>query len=121
MGVRQLSMVTIQVRDIDTVRAWYTDMLGLSVAWLEPDEFCVLSFPGGGPALALATDHPDRIGADPRTGWTPIVTVDDFDATVAGLRAKGVCFDAFEEGAEEGYRLVRVADPEDNVIGLTAS
>jgi hypothetical protein len=31
-----------------------------------------------------------------------------------------VRFDAEEEGADEGYRLVRIADPEGNVIGLSA-
>jgi catechol 2,3-dioxygenase-like lactoylglutathione lyase family enzyme len=121
MGPRQLSMVTVQVRDLDAARAWYTDVLGLSVGWLEPGEFCVLSLPGGGPALALATDHPERVGgAGPATGWTPIITVDDFDATLADLRASGVRFDAEEEGADENYRLVRIADPEGNVIGLSA-
>ena len=120
MALRQISMVTVQVRDLDTVRAWYIDVLGLAVAWLEPGEFCVLSLPGGGPALALATDHPERIGADPATGWTPILTVEDFDETVAALRAGGVRFDAEEEGGDEGYRLVRIADPEGNVIGLSA-
>jgi catechol 2,3-dioxygenase-like lactoylglutathione lyase family enzyme len=113
-------MVTVQVRDIDAVRAWYTEVLGLTVGWLEPGEFCVLSLPGGGPALALATDHPERIGAGPPTGWAPIIAVDDFDTTVEALRASGVRFDADEEGADEGYRLVRVLDPEGNVIGLSA-
>jgi catechol 2,3-dioxygenase-like lactoylglutathione lyase family enzyme len=113
-------MITVQVRDLDVVRAWYTDVLGLSEVWLEPGEFCLLGLPGGGPGLALATDHPDRIGDTPSTGWTPIIIVDDFDSTVADLHAKGVHVDADEEGADEGYRLIRVADPEGNVIGLCA-
>jgi len=45
--------------------------------------------------------------------------VGDFDATVAELRQRGVTFDAEEEGADEGYRLVRVLDPEGNPIGIT--
>lgn len=36
------------------------------------------------------------------------------------LRDRGVQFDGEEEGADEGYRLVRVRDPEGNPIGLTA-
>jgi len=120
VALQQMMMVTVQVSDFDTTRAWYTDVLGLSVGWLEPGEFCVLSLPGGGPALALATDHPERIAGGPATGWTPIVSVEDLDATVAELRARGVPFDAAEEGADEGYRLVRIADPEGNVIGLSA-
>jgi hypothetical protein len=38
---------------------------------------------------------------------------------VGRLRDQGVQFDAEEEGADEGYRLVRVRDPEGNPIGLT--
>jgi catechol 2,3-dioxygenase-like lactoylglutathione lyase family enzyme len=45
--------------------------------------------------------------------------VEDFDATVAELRQRGVTFDADEEGSDEGYRLIRVLDPEGNAIGIT--
>jgi catechol 2,3-dioxygenase-like lactoylglutathione lyase family enzyme len=119
-------MVTIQVADFDTAVAWYRDVLGLAVVYQEPNEFCMLAPPGNAtgegpaPALALATDHPDRISPRPGTGWTPTLVVDDFDATVAELRQLGVTFDADEEGAEEGYRLVRILDPEGNAIGITA-
>jgi predicted enzyme related to lactoylglutathione lyase len=120
MTPTQVMMVTVQVRDFDAAVAWYRDVLGLSVLSLEPDEFCMLVPPGStGPALALATDHPDRISPRPGTGWTPILVVEDLDATVAELRQRGVSFDAEEEGAEEGYRLVRVLDPEGNAIGIT--
>ena len=113
-------MVTVQVRDFDAAVAWYRDVLGLSVLSLEPDEFCMLVPPGSQwPALALATDHPDRISSRPGSGWTPTLVVDDFDATVAELRQQGVTFDAEEEGGDEGYRLVRVLDPEGNPIGIT--
>jgi catechol 2,3-dioxygenase-like lactoylglutathione lyase family enzyme len=120
MGVQAISLVTVQVRDFDAMVAWYRDVLGLSVVWREPNEFCTLSAPGGGAVIALATDHPDRISPNPRTGWTPTFSVDDFDATVASLRAAGVAFDAEEEGSEEAYRLVRIEDPEGNVIGISA-
>jgi catechol 2,3-dioxygenase-like lactoylglutathione lyase family enzyme len=120
MNPSEIMMVTVQVRDFDGSLAWYRDVLGLSVLVLEPGEFCMLAPPGSkGPALALATDHPDRIPASPGTGWTPTLVVADFDATVAELRAGGVSFDAAEEGADEGYRLVRVLDPEGNPVGIT--
>lgn len=114
-----MRMVTVQVRDFDAALAWYRDVLGLSVEWLEPGEFCSLTCRDGGAALALAVDHPDRISDRAGTGWTPVLAVDDFDATVAELRARGATFDAEEEGADEGYRLVRVRDPEGNPIGIT--
>jgi catechol 2,3-dioxygenase-like lactoylglutathione lyase family enzyme len=119
VGVSKLRMVTVQVRDFDGAVAWYRDVLGLMVAWLEPGEFCALTARDGGAELALATDHPERVSERPGSGWTPVFAVDDFDDTVAQLRARGATFDAEEEGAEEGYRLVRVRDPEGNPIGIT--
>ena len=120
MAVRDIAMVTVQVRDFDRMVAWHRDVLGLEIGWLEAGEFCTLTMPGGDAVLALATDHPDRISDRPGTGWTPSVTVDDLDDMVRRLRGQGVQFDAEEEGADEGYRLVRVRDPEGNPIGLTA-
>jgi catechol 2,3-dioxygenase-like lactoylglutathione lyase family enzyme len=120
MGVRHIAMVTVQVRDFDGMVAWYRDVLGLGIGWLEAGEFCALTMPGGEAVLALATDHPDRISDRPGTGWTPSLTADDLDDMVGRLRDQGVQFDAEEEGADEGYRLVRVRDPEGNPIGLTA-
>jgi catechol 2,3-dioxygenase-like lactoylglutathione lyase family enzyme len=71
------------------------------------------------PTLALATDHPGRIAPQPGIGWAPTLIVDDFDATVAELHDRGVRFDAEEEGGDEGYRLVRILDPEGNPIGIS--
>lgn len=120
MKPTEVTLVTVQVAHFDEAVAWYRDVLGLSVRHLEPNEFCMLAPPDTtGCALALATDHPDRISSRPGAGWTPTLVVEDFDATVAELRRKGVTFDAEEEGADEGYRLVRVRDPEGNPIGIT--
>jgi catechol 2,3-dioxygenase-like lactoylglutathione lyase family enzyme len=123
MTIERVAMVTAQVRDFDGCLAWYRDVLGLTVAYTEPDEFCVLATARGETVLALATDHPERIGAASGNGWTPNVAIAaaDFDAEVARLRAAGAVFDAEEEGADEGYRLVRILDPEGNPIGLTTS
>jgi catechol 2,3-dioxygenase-like lactoylglutathione lyase family enzyme len=118
-----IMMVTVQVASFAAAVDWYRDVLGLTVLYLEPNEFCMLAPPDstGSPvgALALASDHPDRIAPRPGVGWTPTLVVDDFDATVAELRQRGVTFDAEEEGADEGYRLVRILDPEGNPIGIS--
>jgi catechol 2,3-dioxygenase-like lactoylglutathione lyase family enzyme len=118
-----IMMVTVQVANFDAAVDWYRDVLGLSVLYLEPNEFCMLAPPDStgspAPSLALATDHPGRIAPRPGTGWAPTLIVDDFDATVAELRQRDVTFDAEEEGADEGYRLVRILDPEGNPIGIT--
>jgi catechol 2,3-dioxygenase-like lactoylglutathione lyase family enzyme len=114
-------MVTAQVRNFDAAVEWYQDVLGLTVLWNEPGEFCSLAPAGSsGPVIALATDHPDRIPSSSGVGWTPTLVVGDFDSTVAELRARGVTFDAEEEGSDEGYRLVGIRDPEGNPIGITA-
>ena len=105
MALNEIGLVTIQVRDFDRMVAWYRDVLGLEVGWLEPGEFCTLDPPGGGASLALATDHPERIPEVAGKGWTPTFTVADLDETVAQLRGASVVFDAEEEGADEGYRL----------------
>jgi len=112
-------MVTIQVRDFDASVAWYRDVLGLQVLGIEPNEFCLFGVGRGSTTIALATDHPDRIPDRPGVGWTPNLGVSDFDDVVARLRAADVVFDAEEEGADEGYRLVRVRDPEGNAIGIS--
>jgi len=115
-------MVTAQVRHFDAAVEWYLDVLGLSILWIEPGEFCTRAPAGSsGPAIALATDHPDRISSSPGVGWTPILVVHDFDSAVTELKTRGVTFDAEEEGSEEGYRLVRIRDPEGNPIGITAA
>jgi catechol 2,3-dioxygenase-like lactoylglutathione lyase family enzyme len=121
MPIQRVTMVTLQVRDFDAMVAWYRDVLGLEVLGVEPDEFCLMRAPHGSTTIGLATDHPDRIPDRPGVGWTPNLAVDDFDAFVAGLRDRGVTFDAEEEGADEGYRLVRVRDPEGNAVGIAAA
>jgi len=118
MALTSITLVTVQVRDFDAMVAWYRGVLGLEVGWLEPNEFCTLNATGGA-SLALATDHPNRIADRPGLGWTPTFAVDDFEETVGKLRQAGVTFDAEEEGADEGYRLVRIRDPEGNPVGLT--
>ena len=121
MPVQRVLMVTIQVRDFDGMVAWYRDVVGLTVLGVEPGEFCVLTAPHGSTTIALATDHPDRIPDRPGVGWTPTFAVDDFDDFVAELRRRAVVFDAEEEGADEGYRLVRIRDPEGNAVGVCAA
>jgi catechol 2,3-dioxygenase-like lactoylglutathione lyase family enzyme len=121
MPIQQMMMVTVQVRDFDSMIAWYRDVLGLVVFALEPSEFCVLGAAGGSTTVGLATDHPGRIPDCPGVGWAPTFAVDDFDVFVALLRDLGVAFDAEEEGADEGYRLVRVRDPEGNAVGIAAA
>lgn len=121
MPIQRIMMMTAQVRDFDGMVTWYREVLGLEVLGMEPGEFCVMRAGQGSTTIGLATDHPDRIPERPGVGWTPTFAVDDFDSLVSTLRQRGVVFDAEEEGADEGYRLVRVRDPEGNAVGIAAS
>lgn len=119
--IQRIMMMTVQVHDFDRMVTWYRDVLGLDVLGVEPGEFCVMGAGQCSTTIGLATDHPDRIPERPGVGWTPTFAVDDFDSFVSTLRQRGVVFDAEEEGVDEGYRLVRVRDPEGNAVGIAAS
>ena len=93
-------------------------MLGCTVDVLEPGEFCSLSLPDGGAAIALATDHPDQVENRSGSRWRPNLYVDDLDVTLQRLTDGGVEVVYGLEGEDEGYRLVVIADPEGNPIGL---
>ena len=121
MPIQRIMMVTVQVRDFDRMVTWYRDVLGLDVLVVEPGEFCVMRAGQSSTTIGLATDHPGRIPERPGVGWAPTFAVDDFDSFVSTLRQRGATFDAEEEGADEGYRLVRVRDPEGNAVGIAAS
>src|SRR5260370_42588826 len=105
MAVRDIAMVTVQVRDFDGMVAWYRDVLGIGIGWLEAGEFCTLTLPGGGAGLALATDHPDRVSDRPGTGGTPRPTVDDLVDRGRRLRDPGGQVYAEDGGGGEGDPL----------------
>src|SRR5258707_11246375 len=105
MAVRDIAMVTVQVRDFDGMVAWYRDVLGLGIGWLEAGEFCTLTMPGGDAVLGLATDYPDRISGCPGTGWTANLTVEDLDDMARRLRGQGMKLCDVEAGDDGGDRL----------------
>ena len=121
MPIERIMMVTVQVRDFESMVVWYREVLGLEMLALEPGEFCLLRAPHGSTTVGLATDHPERIPDRPGVGWAPTLGVSDFDGFVLQLRDRGVTLDAEEEGADEGYRLVRLRDPEGNAVGIAAA
>ena len=46
MNPTGMMMVTVQVRDFNAATRWYQEVLGLTVLWMEPGEFCMLVPPG---------------------------------------------------------------------------
>ena len=81
--------VTVQVREFDGMVAWYRDVLGLGIGWLEAGEFCTLTMPGSRRSwrwqLTILTGS-----MIVRTGWTPSLAVADLDEMV-GVLVTGAC------------------------------
>jgi predicted enzyme related to lactoylglutathione lyase len=117
-------MASVSVRyivdDVDAAIGFYADALGFtlemhpapSFAMLSQEDLrLVLSAPGGGQAM------PDGTAPTPG-GWNRFqLEVDDLDATVAALKAKGVAFrNDIVDGV--GGRQVLVDDPSGNPVEL---
>ena len=117
MTIRRLDMVEIYVNDWEAAVAWYTDVLGLTCEAREDDDrFCILGFPDGGATLALF-GGPVKVDTSHHSRCQPAMFVDDLDATIETLRGRGARFEGeIQDPADEAYRLVRVLDPEDNVL-----
>jgi len=110
-------MVCIYVRDWRAALNWYQEKLGLGVAYVEDHhEFAVLGLPDGGPVLHLVADSDRPAGG--RNRCVPNLSVDDFDATLAELRRRGVEIRDVHNDGDDGYRLATIVDPEGNELNL---
>jgi len=113
----KLDVVTIQVRDWPAAVRWYTEVLGLTVAYSEDDDqFCMLE--AGGAMLALASDHPEHSAPTGENRLAPGFQVENLDGELDRLRTAGVQVDPNIDGEDEGYRLARIWDPEGNRLHL---
>ena len=126
-GVQHLGLT---VRDIGASEAWYTSVLGLVRAFVEPHSTgeghaVVMTRPGTG--LFLGLDHhpdADREMFDPlRTGLDHVAfgvaSREDMDTWISHLDAMGVEHDALSESAEPlPHALVVLRDPDGIAIEL---
>jgi catechol 2,3-dioxygenase-like lactoylglutathione lyase family enzyme len=112
---------TIAVADLEAVRPFYEDVLGLER--LNDGEHVAIYACGGDSRLQVyaSPEHAGRATAT-LASWS----VDDHDAVVDDLRAKGVVFEAVD-GLEADPRGVHVfgphhvawcKDPEGNVLAI---
>lgn len=114
--LKKLDIVLIRVRDWPGAVTWYVRVLGLQVAHREDDDqFCLLAFPEGETRLGLLGDETAQPDG---SRCRPDILVDDLDATLEGLQAKGVTIRGTPTGDHEAYRLVGIEDPEGNVLQL---
>ncbi len=104
--LQRIDMVAMYVHDWSSALEWYQDKLGFSPAYVEDDHrFAVLGLPGGGAVLHLVGD--DTRDLRGRNRCAPNVAVDDFDATLAELRNRGVSVIEVVDDVDDGYRLAR--------------
>src|SRR5687768_6400904 len=118
----------LPVRDLERARAWYSEKLGLKAAEERPGG---LRYECGGTEFALFESTGSSSGTHTQMGWV----VDDIEATVADLRARGLEFEEVEmpgievrNGITEipgnypskgsGERAVWFRDLDGNVLGI---
>ncbi len=107
--------------DIATVQSFYADTLGLDVA--EENGMLSLKFPNGHTVLI----YPKGDGHEPATYTALNIEVDDIDAAVDDLAAKGVTFERYpvsggqdERGImrDQGPPIAWFKDPAGNILAL---
>jgi catechol 2,3-dioxygenase-like lactoylglutathione lyase family enzyme len=106
-----LYLVELTVADWPAALAWYRDRLGLAVVLIdEPNRYALL---GAGPArIAL------KAGA-PSPGTTKLTfQVSSLDAELQRLADRGLTPSAPPKVSPEGYRSVRLTDPDGHQLEL---
>lgn len=105
-----LFMTVLKVRDWKSSLAWYVENLGLLELRTDPEHEFVLLAAGAG-RLALQGDQ----GAprpDPAGGARLVFLVPDAAVMREALAARGVAVGPVLENVDEGYREVRLHDPD---------
>jgi predicted enzyme related to lactoylglutathione lyase len=113
--LKQLAMVSVNVKDWQAAVVWYQEKLGLTPSGLHEDPFCLMKFPEGEAVIAL--DGTGQANGVPGN-WHPLVEVNDLEATVAELKRRGVQFTRELQASEEGFRTAVILDLEGNEIEL---
>jgi catechol 2,3-dioxygenase-like lactoylglutathione lyase family enzyme len=121
MELRHASFaVAIPVKDLQTARRFYEEVLGLP---LEADEEAGLYYRSGASLIGLYQTPSGGSAQHTLGGWD----VDDLEATIAALRARGVEFEEYdfpglktENGIAElgSERSAWFKDPEGNILAV---
>jgi catechol 2,3-dioxygenase-like lactoylglutathione lyase family enzyme len=141
MTIRRLDHVSVVVNDLDAAKAYFVD-LGMELEGEAPIEgrwvdringldgvrvdIAMMRTPDGQGRLELTKFHsPTAVSAEPENalgntlGLRSIMfTVDDIDAVVAGLRARGSELVGEVVQYEDSYRLCYVRGPEGIIVAL---
>jgi catechol 2,3-dioxygenase-like lactoylglutathione lyase family enzyme len=106
-----LYFVELTVRELARSLAWYSDVLGLEVLLHDEGRRWVM-LAAGRARLAL------KEGEMAEGGTLVAFEVDDLAAWVKRLRAKGVETEGESATSAEGYRRMRLRDPDGHAISL---
>ena len=116
-GLRHLAL---KVRDLDSMRRFYVDLLGFAVEW-EPDADNVYLSSG---ADNLALHRGAGVGSLPSDSCPLdhlgliVRTADDVDRWAAFLESRGVTMDAPPRTHRDGARSCYLRDPDGNSVQI---
>ena len=120
--IRAIEHMAIAAKETGKLAQWYCDTLGFKVVVEGGPTGTWFVGPQEGQAVieiiaANDTSYHQRARNDP--GWSHLAfTVTDFDAMVAGLRARNVPFDGEPRGMTGEQRLAFFFDPEGNCLQI---
>ena len=118
---RSNAVANLAVRDLERARRFYVETLGLEVTHNEADQLLVLK--SGASSVNVYVS--EFAGTNKATAAT--WEVDDVEAEVAGLKAKGVAFEHYDmpgltrEGdlhVADGYKIAWFKDPDGNILNV---
>ncbi|HVC32358.1 MAG TPA: VOC family protein [Chloroflexota bacterium] len=104
--------VTLYVEDLQKVRDWYTDNVGLAASF-ESASFVMLAGTGGGRIglhQGTSLPQPERVQLH--------FEVPDVDALYQRLTEQGVSFKQAPTNASWGYRVATLQDPAGHTVEL---
>jgi glyoxylase I family protein len=116
LGIERLHHVSVGVDDLEAARRFYTDVLGLAELDTRPD----FGFPGAWLDLGVGQLH--LVPSGERVGPLPggphfALQVDDLDAVVGEIEAKGVTVRRSDHRPGAGHQAF-LSDPSGNLIEL---
>ena len=117
MAPGPIAAVRVFVPDVEAVRGFYRDQLGLDEGYTDDR---VLVFRTGSADLIVEAADPEDAEEGPMIGRFVGVSfaVADMRATHAALTARGVAFDGEPEMQPWGGLLAHVVDPAGNILTL---
>lgn len=111
------SATTIEVKDVVASERFYREKLGFNggVFYGEPPTFCIVWRDKVTVFLDKArTPHPIPLNQY----WALYIYVDDVDAMLADVKARGVVIDRDIENQDYGCRDFDIRDPDGHLIGI---